>query len=137
MRFAPFSQDTHHYELDDGWALERAPERAFGIAYAVYRMANPEFFQTYLEYGSDLERLHYCFWVRKGSERVGRIIIRPNHIEGLFVIPPFAGAYDVLVAAQPVLLHWSDAAQDNLGFLPGVERHSLCIPASDPNGDHA
>ena len=114
MRFASFSKDTRHYRLADGWALESAPEREFGIAYAVYRRANPEFFQTYLEYGSDLAGLHYCFWVRKDCQRVGGIIIRPNHIEGLFVIPPFAGAYDLLVAVQPILLHWSDAAQDTM-----------------------
>ena len=112
MAYPPFSKDTTHCELADGYALVSAPERAFGISYAVYRKTNTEFFQTFLEYGSDLEGLHYCFWVTRHGERVGGIIIRPNHIEGLFVIPPFIDAYRVLEAAMPVLLDWSDPTKD-------------------------
>jgi len=104
--------EISHHDLPDGFALDSAPERDFGIHSAVYRSANPEFFQTFLEYGSDLEGLCYCFWVSRNGERVGGVIIRPNHIEGLFVIPPFTDDFGMLAAVKPLLLHWSEKEKD-------------------------
>lgn len=119
------------------------PERDFGVHSAVYRRENPEFFQTFLEYGSDLEGCCYCFWVTRDDRRVGGIIIRPNHIEGLFVIPPFADAHAILAAVKPLLLHWSDRERDieavellpyevdlyyRLGFRPDCIRRHLIRP---------
>lgn len=113
MEYKSFSKDTvTHHDLAGGFALDSAPERDFGVHAAVYRMANPEFFQAFLECGSDLEGLCYCFWVSRSRQRVGGIIIRPNHIQGLFVIPPFADACAILAAVKPLLLHWSDKEKD-------------------------
>ncbi|MHC4717745.1 MAG: GNAT family N-acetyltransferase [Planctomycetota bacterium] len=101
-----------HQDLGGGFELTSAPEREYGIHHAVYRRVNPEFYQTYLEHGSDLEGIQHCFWVTKDARRVGGIIIRPNHVEGLFVIPPFTDAWSILAAARPLLLHWSDPSRD-------------------------
>ena len=96
--------------LGKGYALRSAPERAFGISYAISR-GNPEF-EDFLEYGSDLQGLNYCFWVVRSDEKIGGIIVRPNHIEGLFLRPPYANAYGVLQAVLPVLRQWSDTTKE-------------------------
>lgn len=59
-------------------------------------------------YRSDLEGLNYCFWVFKQNVRIGGIIIRPNHIEGLFLQPPHSDPFEVLQAVMPLLRSWSD-----------------------------
>jgi hypothetical protein len=96
-----------HHELAGQYALHSAPEREFGIHYAVCRNANPDF-DDFLEYGSDLEGLHYCFWVCQSHARIGGVILRPNHIEGLVLRPPHAQSYEVLQAVLPLLVSWSD-----------------------------
>jgi len=111
MTFCEFRKDRQmHVQLTNGYSLDSAPERDFGVHYAIYRNINPEF-EDFLEYGSDLQGLNYCFWVRSGGQRIGGIIIRPNHVEGLFLRPPHTQAYEVLAAALPVLLAWSDKAR--------------------------
>jgi ribosomal protein S18 acetylase RimI-like enzyme len=106
-----FSKDhAMHLTLGNGYVLASAPEREFGVHYAVYRDANPDF-EDFLEYGSDLEGLNYCFWVVLEDQRIGGVIIRPNHIEGLFLIPPHTGRYEILRSVLPLLLSWSDKAQ--------------------------
>jgi len=106
--YPPFSKDAPMLvELAGGYVLRSAPERAFGVHYAIYRQANPDF-EDFLEYGSDLEGLNYCFWVEQAGERIGGVIIRPNHIEGLFLIPPRVDRFDVLRRILPALLAWSD-----------------------------
>jgi len=108
MRYPAFTRDkAMHVELGNGYALRSAPERDFGINYAIYRNVNPEF-EDFLEYGSDLEGLNYCFWVLKDDVKIGGIIIRPNHIEGLFLRPPHENAFEVLGEVMPVLRTWSD-----------------------------
>lgn len=111
MVYGPFSREEPKvYELAEGYALLSAPERLFGISYALYRNANPEF-DEFLDYGADLQGLNYCFWALRDGLRIGGIIIRPNHIEGLFVRPPERNGYDVLRRVMPILLHWSDSAK--------------------------
>jgi len=106
--FREFRVDiSTRHNLGDGFALTSAPERAFGINYAIYRGVNPDC-EGLLEYGSDLEGRNYCFWVSLNDLRVGGIIIRPGHIEGLFVIPPYTDHYVILRKCLPLLLHWSD-----------------------------
>ena len=108
MEYGAFSKDQPmRHGLAGGYALVSAPERAFGINYAVYRNANPEF-EDFLEYGADLEGLNYCFWILKGHEKIGGVIIRPNHIEGLFLRPPHTNARHVLESVIPLLRSWSD-----------------------------
>ena len=108
MSYPPFTRDElMRVDLASRYTLKSAPERAFGINYAVYRNVNPEF-EDFLEYGSDLEGLNYCFWVIKRDVKVGGIILRPNHIEGLFVRPPQTEPFEVLQAVMPALLSWSD-----------------------------
>jgi len=111
MKYPAFTRDeAMHVELANGYALRSAPEREFGINYAIYRNVNPEF-EDFLEYGSDLEGLNYCFWVLKHDVKIGGVIIRPNHIEGLFVRPPETNAFEALEAVMPVLRAWSDGDQ--------------------------
>lgn len=99
-----------HLELGNGCVLTSAPEREFGVHYAVCRNANPDF-EDFLEYGSDLEGLNYCFWIVVEHERIGGVIIRPNHIEGLFLRPPHTDRYGILQSVLPLLLSWSDKTQ--------------------------
>ena len=93
-------------ELANGYALRSAPEREFGINYAIYRNVNPEF-EDFLEYGSDLEGINYCFWIFKHEAKIGGVIMRPNHIEGLFLRPPHETPYGILQSVLPVLRTWS------------------------------
>ena len=111
MEHPAFTRDEMmRVELAGGYALRSAPEREFGINYAIYRNVNPEF-EDFLEYGSDLQGLSYCFWVLKHDVRIGGVIIRPNHIEGLFLRPPETNASEVLEVVMPVLRAWSDRDQ--------------------------
>ena len=50
MRYESFSKKkVMHHELTGGFALDSAPERAFGVHYAVYRRENPTFYRTFLD----------------------------------------------------------------------------------------
>lgn len=97
-------------DLGDGYSLLSAPERDFGINYAIYRNVNPDFDELF-DYGADLAGLNYCFWIVRDGEKIGGIIIRPNHIEGLFLRPPNVNGYDLLQRVLPLLVSWSDPAQ--------------------------
>lgn len=94
---------------DHDYVLIGAPERDFGINYAVYRN-DPEF-DEFLDYGADLEGLNCCFWIERRGQRIGGIVLKPNHIEGLFLRPPHVNAFEVLEAIMPLLHSWSDEMQ--------------------------
>ncbi len=132
MDYDRFSRDkpTYH-ELEHGYALKSGPEREFGINYAIYRNVNPDF-EDFLEYGSDLEGLNHCFWILRHRERIGGVIIRPNHIEGLFLKPPLVDRYEVLKAVLPILFSWSDMnreieACDVMPYEPPYSNFSLAF----------
>jgi GNAT superfamily N-acetyltransferase len=111
VTYRPFSrEESTTHELGEGYVLQSAPERLFGISYALYRNANPEF-DEFLDYGADLQGLNYSFWVLRHRQRIGGIVIRPNHLEGLFVRPPQHDNYELLGRVMPILLHWSDRAR--------------------------
>ncbi|MCC7409905.1 MAG: GNAT family N-acetyltransferase [Phycisphaeraceae bacterium] len=121
MPYQPFTdtKPTYH-SLDDGYALRSAPDRDFGIHYAIYRNVNPEF-DEFLDYGADLQGRYYCFWILHRERRIGGVVLRPNHIEGLFLEPPHVDTCRTLRAILPLLRSWSDTSRtiEAVDVIPG------------------
>lgn len=108
-----WSSDTSHYELADGYCLQRAELAEYGAFAAVYL---PDYAPSEPSWESHVQTCSNWsaspFWIQKGDRRIGGVSIEPNAIGGLFLIPPFSDSYAVLRALVASLLRWSDDKKD-------------------------
>ncbi len=96
MRYQLYSDGIDRYEFADRYGLERAESRAFAACYVVYRNVDVDFLLSYEARRSEVLRMRNLFWITERGERIGGVIMWPNYIEGLFLIPPANDLYGVL-----------------------------------------
>lgn len=115
MNFEKWSKETIKYDLGDGFVLERVDYIEFSKYHAVYhglQKANGWFKKSF-----DIMRSTVCkdddyFWIMKDGLKVGGVLIEPNLIGELFVIPPYSDEYELLKKLKEILVYWSDVNKD-------------------------
>jgi len=107
--------------LSDDYSIAAADRDQWGIYYSIYySMELNGFFKEkgYKAYSGDR-----CYWILKGNEKIGGVIMAPNSVEDLFFIPPFNLQAEVLELLVKLLRTWSDPAQPVIAY--GLLPHQL------------
>jgi len=113
MRTNDRSEDRTHYDLSDGYSLERADPKEFAIHAAIYLSADTRFELDWDVRLSTLVRVGESgYWIKQEGHRIGGVMLRPNLMTGLFLEPPFGDVYQVLRRLKRLLVHWSDKNAD-------------------------
>ncbi|HCQ89062.1 MULTISPECIES: GNAT family N-acetyltransferase [unclassified Clostridium] len=111
MTLENYSKEIDIYNLGDGYELQRAEQESFSKYYATYyglQKANGWFKKNYDIMRSIIDEEDECFWILKGGRKIGGALIKPNFIEGVFLIPPYSDEYEVLKKLKEILVYWSD-----------------------------
>jgi ribosomal protein S18 acetylase RimI-like enzyme len=151
MNFEKWSKETTKYDLTKGFALERVNYTEFSKYHSVYHglpKANGWFKKSF-----DIMRSVVCkdddyFWIIKDNVKVGGVLIKPNLIGELFVIPPYADECELLKKVKEILVYWSDENKDieasvvyssqidmyeKIGFIKGESGRWMIRPTEDFN----
>ncbi|MEW8956902.1 GNAT family N-acetyltransferase [Clostridium sp.] len=96
------------YELEDGFSLNKANPKEFSIFSAIYRNNNNWFRQSFNKLFEVFSEEENCFWILKDDKRVGGVILEPNMIGWVFLIPPFSDKHKILSLIVLELRKWSD-----------------------------
>ncbi len=115
MNFEKWSKETSKYDLGDGFVLERVDYIEFSKYHSVYhglQKANGWFKKSF-----DIMRSTICkdddyFWIVKDGIKVGGVLVEPNLVGELFVIPPYLDEYKLLKKIKEILVYWSDESKD-------------------------
>ncbi len=111
MTLENYSKEIDIYNLGDGYELQRAEQESFSKYYATYyglQKANGWFKKNYDIMRSIIDEEDECFWILKGGRKIGGALIKPNFIEGVFLIPPYSDEYEALKKLKEILVYWSD-----------------------------
>lgn len=107
-----WSKEEKYYGLYYGFSLEKAVNEEFAKYYAAYINIDIGFKSSYEQKCSVVVPDDNCYWIKLDNVRVGGAFLEPNHVEGLFLIPPFKDTYKVLKLIKNVLTSWSDKSKD-------------------------
>ncbi|MBU5227244.1 GNAT family N-acetyltransferase [Clostridium senegalense] len=105
-----YLKEIFKYDLEEGYTLARAENQVFSKYYGIYYINN-SFEKSYDNVCSIIDRDDNCFWIIKDGKKIGGVIIEPNYIEGLFLIPPCLDEGIILKKLKKVLVEWSDISK--------------------------
>lgn len=106
MKIIPWSSDQQVYQLSEEFALIKADKDEWGVYCSVYYNSDYNGFFKEDVYDFNLKR--DAFWIYKGEQRIGGVVIAPNVLYFLFFIPPFHEEFQVVTLLKKALLTWSD-----------------------------
>ncbi|MGZ9586709.1 GNAT family N-acetyltransferase [Paenibacillus marinisediminis] len=109
-----WSDHIEVYELSDEYSLHHANSEEWGIYYSVYY--NMEYNGFFKDQGLTMNHWRKKFWIYRGPNKIGGVVIAPNLIFGLFFIPPFNEQSQVMKLLKNTLLHWSDRTKNITAF---------------------
>lgn len=99
------------YQLPGIFHLQAANTAEFLRYWVAYRQVVEDFALDFTAQMADLQDNQHGYWVMRGEERIGGLIMSPNHLSHCFLIPPFADAHAMLSAVLPLLNRWSERNQ--------------------------
>ena len=110
-----WSRDIDYYELSDKYSIVKANPEDFAIYESVY---GDNIYNRFAVKNWDL-RLAICldnpfskyesfYWIKVDEIRVGGVLIEPNVLSRLFIIPPFTNIFEIVKLLKKLLLKWSD-----------------------------
>ncbi len=140
-----WSKDRKAYELSEGFQLKKADWKVFSIYFAVYEIysENLWFRKSFEESTAVLEECDECFWITKEGKKIGGVLLKPNYMNCLFLIPPFREYEKFIEMLKEILLDWSMPRDRiivggskremkeyflNQGFTEGISRRCMIKP---------
>ena len=150
MKYEAWSKDKQRYELTEDYYIEKVKSKDFSIYFAIYEVfpINVWFRQNFEVYCSILENNESCYWIKKENGTIGGVLLEPNYMNCLFLIPPYTDYDRVLSYMRDILFEWSDVSRDitvgvvkpdklkhylRLGFRAGETRRCMIRPTETFN----
>lgn len=113
-----WQNDKTRYMLDENFEIEKADSKELSRFSAIYRNNNNWFRQSFEKLFSIFAEEENCFWIINHGKRVGGVIIKPNEMGWLFLIPPFCDRQKILNLLVKNLISWSNP--EKMIFAHGV-----------------
>lgn len=113
-------------DLSNGFTLERASSTDFAKSLSIYR-ENIWFRDSWEKRLMIVDENDPCYWIKKGNDRIGGVVLDDNCFMSFFTIPPFVDEYLVLGLLTKYLLNnTSKGTEINVyGILPSQVQHLL------------
>lgn len=110
-----WTKKMNYYQLSDKYSIIKADSQEFSIYESVYgdgiynRFA-VKHWDLRLEVSLDNPFASHdsFYWIKIGDRRVGGVLIEPNVLARLFLIPPFTNLYEIIKLLKKLLIQWSD-----------------------------
>lgn len=150
MRYEAWSRDKQRYDLQDGYYIQKANPKEFSIYFATYIVfhMNVWFRQNFDVYCLILADNDSCYWIMNDKGTIGGVLIEPNYMNCLFLIPPYSDFDRVLFYLKGIISEWSDMSKNiivgavkpdqlkyflRLGFRAGETRRCMIRPTETFN----
>lgn len=145
-----WDSNIENYKLSDEYLIERANPREFAIYESIYgdkkynRFAVKDWdLRLAISADNPFAKEDSFYWIKLGEKRIGGVLIEPNVISRLFIIPPFTDTFEVIKLLKKLLMNWSDRTKavyayqitpeqseyfQMLGFWPDKNRRWMIRP---------
>lgn len=112
-------EDTECYILSDKYVIQEANTKEFSIYESVYgdtiynRFAVKDWdFRLKVTSDNPFAKEESLYWIKCGGDRIGGVLIEPNVLSRLFIIPPFTDIFKILKLLKKLLIQWSDDSKN-------------------------
>lgn len=107
--------NIQNYKLSDEYLIERANMKEFAIYESIYgdekynRFAVKDWdLRLAITTDTPFAKEDSFYWIKFGKKRIGGVLIEPNVISRLFIIPPFTDIFEIVKLLKKLLMNWSD-----------------------------
>ncbi|WP_273324259.1 GNAT family N-acetyltransferase [Vallitalea guaymasensis] len=118
-----WSKNREEYQLDKDVYITKACEKEFAIFESIYgdgpnnRFAIKHWdLRLAISLDTPFAINNSFYWIIKGDVKIGGVLIEPNVISRLFIIPPYNDLYRVLRLLKKLLIKWSDPKKNINAF---------------------
>jgi len=118
-----WSRDREKYQLDDEVYITKASEDEFSIFESIYGDGQSNRFaikhwdlRLAISLDTPFAIGNSYYWIVKDDVKIGGVLIEPNVIARLFLIPPYNDLYRVLKTLKKLLIKWSDPKKNINAF---------------------
>ncbi len=126
-----WSRNIDCYELSDKYSIIKANPKEFAIYESVYgdkiynRFAVKHWdLRLSISLDNPFAKDESFYWIKAGELRIGGVLIEPNVISRLFIIPPFTNIFEIIKLLKKLLLQWSDSNNNIYAYqIPQEQSH--------------
>lgn len=114
-----WTSNAQKYKLSDKYSLEKANPEEFAVYEAVYGDKNYNRFavkrwdlRVAVSLDNPFSKYESYYWIKSGDNKIGGVLIEPNVLSRLFMIPPFEDVYEIMKLLKKLLVSWSDPSKN-------------------------
>lgn len=118
-----WSREKSCYKLSDEYSIVKADPEEFATYEAIYgdRIYNRFAVKNWdlrlaVSLDNPFARYESLYWIKEGEARIGGVLIEPNVLSRLFIIPPFENMFEVLKLLKRALGEWSDSSKNTYAY---------------------
>lgn len=124
-----WTKDATSYRLSDMYSIERATPKEFSVYESVYgdtiynRFAVRDWdLRLEISLDNPFAKEESLYWIKDGENKIGGVLIEPNVISRLFIIPPFSDTFEILKLLKNILIKWSDNSKNIYAYQIPMEQ---------------
>ncbi len=124
-----WSSNIDYYELSDKYSIVKANPEEFAIYESVYgdktynRFAVKNWdLRLAISLDNPFAKDESFYWIKAGELRIGGVLIEPNVLSRLFIIPPFTDLFEIVKLLKKLLVKWSDSSKDIYAYQISLEQ---------------
>lgn len=111
-----WSSRIDYYKLSDKYSIVRANLKEFAIYESIYgdKIYNKFAVKNWdlrlaISLDNPFAKHNSFYWIKCGEVIVGGVLIEPNILSRLFIIPPFINIFEIIKLLKKLLIRWSDS----------------------------
>jgi ribosomal protein S18 acetylase RimI-like enzyme len=124
-----WSSNIDYYELSDKYSIVKANPQEFAIYESVYgdkvynRFAVKNWdLRLAISLDNYFAKYESFYWIKAGELRIGGVLIEPNVLSRLFIIPPFTNLFEIIKLLKKLLINWSDSSKNIYAYQISLEQ---------------
>ncbi|MCY6370599.1 GNAT family N-acetyltransferase [Clostridium ganghwense] len=126
-----WSSNIEYYELSHKYSIVKANPEEFAIYESVYgdkiynRFAVKHWdLRLAISLDNPFAKDESFYWIKAGELRIGGVLIEPNVLSRLFIIPPFTNTFEIVKLLKKLLVKWSSSSKNIYAYqIPPEQSH--------------
>ncbi|MCY6959985.1 GNAT family N-acetyltransferase [Clostridium brassicae] len=114
-----WSRNIDYYKLSDEYSIVRANPKEFAIYESIYgdkiynRFAVKHWdLRLAVSLDNPFAKNNSFYWIKYREVRIGGVLIEPNVLSRLFIIPSFTNIFEITKLLKRLLVKWSDSSKN-------------------------